>query len=49
MNRDSSGSFTRSKAVTGFLPYKKAEGLAQRWLYSLYRNLVEWVENIGIT
>jgi hypothetical protein len=34
MNRNSSGSLTLNKAVTGFLNYKTAEGLAQRTLYS---------------
>lgn len=47
MNRNSSGSFTLSKATTGFLNYKTAEGLAQRSLYSYERILVKWVEHTG--
>ena len=47
MNRNSSGSFTLSKANTGFLNYKTAEGLAQRTLYSSERILVKWVEYMG--
>lgn len=34
MNRNSSGSLTLSKATTGFLNFKTAEGLAQHTLYS---------------
>ena len=44
MNRNSSGSFTLSKATIGFLNYKSAEGLAQRTLYSYERILVKWVK-----
>jgi len=32
MNRNSLGSFTLSKAITGYLNYKTAEGMAQRTL-----------------
>lgn len=47
MNRNPSGSFTLSKATTGFLNYKTAEGLAQRSIYSYERTLVKWVEFMG--
>jgi integrase/recombinase XerD len=47
MNRNSSGSLTLSKATTGFLNFKTAEGLAQRTLYSYERILVKWVEHTG--
>ena len=47
MNRNSSGSFTLSKATTGFLNCKTAEGLAQRTLNSYERVLVMWVEYMG--
>ena len=47
MSRNSSGSLTLSKATTGFLNFKTAEGLAQRTLYSYERTLVKWVEHMG--
>ena len=47
MNRNSSGSLTLNKAVTGILNFKTAEGLAHRTLYSYDRILVKWVEHIG--
>ncbi len=43
MNSNSSGSLTLDKAVTGFLNFRLAEGLAQRTLYSYERILVKWV------
>ncbi len=47
MNRNSSGSLTLNKAVTGFSNFKTAEGLAQRTLYSYERILVKWIEYMG--
>ena len=47
MNCNSSGSFILSKATTGFLNCKTAEGQAQRSLYSYERILVKWVEHTG--
>jgi integrase/recombinase XerD len=49
MNRNTSGSFTLTKASTGFINYKTAEGLAQRTLYSYERTLVKWIEKMGDT
>jgi integrase/recombinase XerD len=47
MNRNSSCSLTLNKAVTGFLNFKIAEGLAQLTFYSYERILVKWVEYMG--
>ncbi len=47
MNRNSSGSFTLTKAATGFLNYKTAEGLTQRSIDSYERILEKWVNHIG--
>jgi integrase/recombinase XerD len=47
MNRNPSGSLRVSKAITGFLSYKMAEGLAQRSVYSYERILTKWTEHIG--
>ena len=47
MNHSPSGSFPLSKAISGFLNYKTAEGLSARTLDSLQRNLAKWLEYLG--
>lgn len=44
MNRRSSGSLAISKAITGFVNYKLAEGLSQRTVDSYERILAQWLE-----
>jgi integrase/recombinase XerD len=47
MNRNSSGSLVLSKAITGFISYKSAEGLSNRSIDSYERILKKWSENMG--
>jgi integrase/recombinase XerD len=47
MNHRSSGSLVLSKAITGFINYKTAEGLTFRSVDSYERVLERWAEHIG--
>ena len=47
MNRRPSGSLSLSKAITGFLQYKAAEGLSPNTLHSYQRDLKLWLEYAG--
>ena len=49
MNRTSSGSLSLSKAITGFVNYKMAEGLTLRSIDSYERLLMKWLEHQGDT
>jgi integrase/recombinase XerD len=47
MNHRSSGSLVLTKAITGFINYKTAEGLTFRSVDSYRRALEQWAEHIG--
>ncbi|RME59146.1 hypothetical protein D6779_04985 [Candidatus Parcubacteria bacterium] len=47
MNRRSEGSMPISKAITGFVNYKMAEGLSRRTVDSYQRVLTKWIEHQG--
>jgi integrase/recombinase XerD len=47
MNRSPSNSLALSKAITGYLNYKSAEGLSERSVDSYKRILQQWVEYTG--
>ncbi len=47
MNRNSLGSLPLSKAITGFVNFKNAEGLANTSLATYKRTLEKWVEHVG--
>ena len=47
MNRRPSGSLFLSKAITGFMQYKAAEGLSPTTLRSYEHDLKLWLEYIG--
>ena len=47
MNRRPSGSLFLSKAITGFLQYKAAEGLSPNTLRSYEHDLKLWLEYAG--
>jgi integrase/recombinase XerD len=47
MNRNSSGSLMLSKAITGFISYKMAEGLSNRSIDSYERILKKWADYLG--
>jgi len=47
MNRRSEGSMLISKAITGFVNYKLAEGLSQRTVDSYQRTLSKWISHQG--